>query len=38
MESFDYDITTRTVIDGPATQALNSYDARDADGNVQLRA
>lgn len=33
-----FDITTGTVINGPATEALHVYEVREADGNVQIRA
>jgi 3-phenylpropionate/trans-cinnamate dioxygenase ferredoxin component len=32
-----YDITTGAVIDGPATEALSSYEVREADGGVEVR-
>jgi nitrite reductase/ring-hydroxylating ferredoxin subunit len=32
-----YDISTGAVINGPATMALDVYEAREADGNIQVR-
>ena len=33
-----FDIATGAVVDGPATEPLNVYEARDVDGSVQVRA
>jgi 3-phenylpropionate/trans-cinnamate dioxygenase ferredoxin subunit len=33
-----FDITTGTVINGPATAALVMYDVHETDGSIQLRA
>ena len=33
-----FDITTGAVINGPATEALNSYEVQEVDGSIQLRA
>jgi 3-phenylpropionate/trans-cinnamate dioxygenase ferredoxin component len=33
-----FDITTGAVVNGPATQPLNVYEAVDIDGDVQIRA
>jgi nitrite reductase/ring-hydroxylating ferredoxin subunit len=33
-----FDIATGGVIAGPATEALNIYEVREVDGDVQLRA
>lgn len=33
-----FDITTGTVIDGPATEPLNVYEVREVDGDIQVRA
>ena len=33
-----FDITTGAVIDGPATVALNVYEVREVDGDIQIRA
>ena len=33
-----FDITTGAVIDGPATEALNSYEVKEIDGSIQIRA
>jgi len=33
-----FDVTTGAVINGPATQALNVYEVREADGAIQVRA
>ena len=32
-----FDLTTGAVIDGPATDALNVYDAQEVDGNIAIR-
>ena len=32
-----FDITTGAVINGPASQALNVYEVREAEGFIQLR-
>jgi 3-phenylpropionate/trans-cinnamate dioxygenase ferredoxin subunit len=32
-----YDITTGAVLNGPATEALNSYEVRDVEGSIQVR-
>jgi 3-phenylpropionate/trans-cinnamate dioxygenase ferredoxin subunit len=32
-----YDVTTGAVLNGPATDALNSYEVRDVEGSVQVR-
>lgn len=33
-----FDVTTGAVINGPATEALNMYAVREADGDVRVRA
>jgi len=33
-----FDVTTGSVIDGPATDALNVYEVREVDEGVQIRA
>ena len=33
-----FDITSGAVISGPATEHLNVYEVREADGSVQIRA
>jgi nitrite reductase/ring-hydroxylating ferredoxin subunit len=33
-----FDITTGSVINGPATQALNVYEIKEVDGSIQIRA
>jgi nitrite reductase/ring-hydroxylating ferredoxin subunit len=33
-----YDITTGAVINGPATEALNSYEVQEIEGGIQVRA
>ncbi len=33
-----YDVTTGAVIAGPATEALDTYEVREIDGNIQIRA
>ena len=33
-----WDITTGAVINGPATEALRSYEVQEADGDIQIRA
>ena len=33
-----FDITTGAVINGPATEALNTYEVDEVDGNVRIRA
>ena len=33
-----FDLTTGTVIHGPATDGLHVYDVREVDGNIQIRA
>jgi 3-phenylpropionate/trans-cinnamate dioxygenase ferredoxin component len=33
-----FDITTGAVINGPATEALNTYEVQEADGSIQIRA
>jgi 3-phenylpropionate/trans-cinnamate dioxygenase ferredoxin subunit len=33
-----FDITTGAVINGPATEALNLYEAQEATGGIQVRA
>lgn len=33
-----FDVTTGAVIDGPATEPLNVYEAREVDGRIQIRA
>ena len=33
-----FDITTGTVIDGPATAALRVYDVQEVDGSIAIRA
>ena len=33
-----FDITTGAVIDGPATEALNSHEVQEVDGSIQVRA
>ena len=33
-----FDVTTGAVINGPATEALNVYEVREVDGNIQIRA
>ena len=33
-----YDITTGAVIDGPATEALGTYDVQEIGGSIQVRA
>jgi nitrite reductase/ring-hydroxylating ferredoxin subunit len=33
-----FDITTGAVIEGPATEALEVHEAREADGGIQIRA
>ena len=32
-----FDIVSGAVVNGPATDALNVYEAREADGDVQIR-
>jgi nitrite reductase/ring-hydroxylating ferredoxin subunit len=32
-----FDVTTGAVLNGPATDALNVYQAREVDGGVQIR-
>ena len=32
-----FEITTGAVIDGPATEGLRTYEAREAEGNVEIR-
>ena len=32
-----FDITTGAVVSGPATEALNAYEVREADGDLQIR-
>jgi 3-phenylpropionate/trans-cinnamate dioxygenase ferredoxin component len=33
-----FEITTGAVINGPATEALNVYEVREAHGSIQIRA
>jgi 3-phenylpropionate/trans-cinnamate dioxygenase ferredoxin subunit len=33
-----FDITTGAVVNGPATEALNTYDVQEVDGDIQIRA
>jgi 3-phenylpropionate/trans-cinnamate dioxygenase ferredoxin subunit len=33
-----FDVTTGAVINGPATEALNTYEVQEADGEIQIRA
>jgi 3-phenylpropionate/trans-cinnamate dioxygenase ferredoxin component len=33
-----FDITTGTVISGPATQALNVHEVQEVEGSIQVRA
>ena len=33
-----FDITTGAVINGPATEPLSSYEVREVDGEIQVRA
>ena len=33
-----FDIATGAVIDGPATEALGSYEVQEVDGSIQVRA
>lgn len=33
-----FDITTGTVINGPATKALNVYEVQEVEGSVRIRA
>ena len=33
-----FDVTTGTVINGPATQALTVYEVREVDGSIEVRA
>jgi 3-phenylpropionate/trans-cinnamate dioxygenase ferredoxin component len=33
-----FDIATGAVINGPATKSLNVYEAREIEGNIQIRA
>ena len=33
-----FDITNGSVVDGPATEALHVYEAREVDGSIQIRA
>ena len=33
-----FDITTGAVIDGPATEALSSFEVQEVDGSIQIRA
>jgi nitrite reductase/ring-hydroxylating ferredoxin subunit len=33
-----FDVATGAVINGPATRALNTYEVREAEGNVRIRA
>jgi nitrite reductase/ring-hydroxylating ferredoxin subunit len=33
-----FDIATGAVIDGPATEALNVYETRQVEGDIQVRA
>ena len=33
-----FDITTGAVINGPATQALNTYEVQEVEGSIQIRA
>jgi nitrite reductase/ring-hydroxylating ferredoxin subunit len=32
-----FDVTTGSVINGPATDALNVYEVREVDGGIQIR-
>ena len=32
-----FDITTGAVVDGPATEPLNTYEVREVDGDIQIR-
>jgi 3-phenylpropionate/trans-cinnamate dioxygenase ferredoxin component len=33
-----FDVTTGAVIQGPATEPLNVYEAQEVDGHIQIRA
>ena len=33
-----FDVATRAVINGPATEALNVYEVQEVEGNVRIRA
>jgi 3-phenylpropionate/trans-cinnamate dioxygenase ferredoxin component len=33
-----FDVATGAVLNGPATEPLNGYEVREADGNIQIRA
>lgn len=33
-----FDITTGAVIDGPATEALSSYEVQEVDGSIRIKA
>jgi nitrite reductase/ring-hydroxylating ferredoxin subunit len=33
-----FDVTTGAVVNGPATEALNTYDVQQVDGDIQIRA
>ena len=33
-----FDMTTGGVINGPATEPLNTYEVQEADGSIQIRA
>jgi nitrite reductase/ring-hydroxylating ferredoxin subunit len=32
-----FDITTGAVMNGPATEALNTYEVQEVDGNIRIR-
>jgi 3-phenylpropionate/trans-cinnamate dioxygenase ferredoxin subunit len=32
-----FDLTTGDVVNGPATEPLNSYDVREVDGSIEVR-
>jgi nitrite reductase/ring-hydroxylating ferredoxin subunit len=34
----EFDVTTGTVVSGPATRPLNVYEVRTADGSLRIRA
>jgi 3-phenylpropionate/trans-cinnamate dioxygenase ferredoxin subunit len=33
-----FDITTGAVVNGPATEGLNTYEVQEVDGDIQIRA
>jgi 3-phenylpropionate/trans-cinnamate dioxygenase ferredoxin subunit len=33
-----YDVTSGAVLRGPATEALETYEVREQDGNIEIRA